>query len=262
MKKLITNLLLTVIIILAVEAALPAGNRVVEAKEAVNIGTLSSKGSTEVRWNEGESDEWAYIQFKAKKDGYVTFTAANLPENVGQLTRGTWLLCNSAKKEISSTDWCGFYVEDSITFAVKRNTTYFLKVKLYGSNGLIINYEYKSIMDKSGNKKANAYKLKKKKSVPGLLMAGENKADWYKITLTKKQVLKITFTTKSYRGIQMDVFDKKGKKIDGPSVFQPTGANEKVTVASKKKLSKGTYYVKVYCLKGAKACGYYSLSWK
>ncbi|MCM1159880.1 MAG: hypothetical protein NC412_01535 [Roseburia sp.] len=261
MKKLLTKLLFMLLIIIAVEASLPAGHQV-KAKEAVNLGTLSSKGSTQIRLSEGEHEEFTYIRFQPKKDGYVTFYAANLPENAGQLTRGTWLLCNSAKKEISSTDWCGFYTGDNITFVVKRNTAYFLKVKLHGASGLIINYEYKSITDKSGNKKAKAYKIKKKKSVPGLLMAGENKADWYKITLTKKQVMKIIFTTKSYRGIQMDVFDNKGNKINGLSVFQPASANKKVTVMSGKKLSKGTYYVKVYCLKGAKACGYYSLCWR
>lgn len=270
MKKLIIRLLLTMAIILGTEAALQAGNKT-EAKSPLNLGTLASNGSTKICWNEEENEEFAYIQFQAKKDGYITFHTANLPENTGLQIRGTWFLCNSSKKEISSADDCGFWIGDSITFAVKQKCTYFLKVRLYGYDGLLVNYEYKAVKDKSGNKKANAYKLKKKKAISGLLMAGENKTDWYKLTLSKKQVLKLTLTTKSYRGIQLDVFDNKGRQLNGLSVYQPASADEKVTVASRNgrykdspytKLPKGTYYVKVYCLKGAKGCGYYSLSWK
>lgn len=73
------------------------------------------------------------------------------------------------------------------------------------------------------------------------------------------------------RCIQMEVYNQKGEKIDGLSLYQPVSSDETVTLVSRtsrydgspyKKLPKGTYYIKVYCDKTAKGCGYYSLKWK
>lgn len=270
MKKTITKLIAVMLILSAV---LTLGKSV-EAKEIADAGYLAASGSMEVRWSDEERDEYAYIPFKVKKDGYITFTANNVPEKAGDHLRGEWFLCNSARKEITSSGSCGFYNEDSMNVAVKGESSYFLKVKLFGNQDMVIDYQYKKVTDKSGNKKSKAYKLTKNKKAEGLLIAGESKADWYKITLTKKQVLKITIATKSYRGLGMDVYDNKGNKVTGLHYWEVTSkdtVNDPVTVASRtssysdsdyRKLPKGTYYVKIYTNKDAKGCGYYSLKWK
>ena len=247
-----------------------SGKQIVNAATDYDAGKLASKGSVTI--TTGGTGEYDYIKFVAPKDGYVTFTANNIPENDGRIFRGEWFLCNSARKAISSSGDCGFYDEDSVTFAIKKNKTYYLKVLTHGNGNFShkVDYTYKSVKEKSGSKRSKAVTIKKNKKVSGLLMAGEKKSDWYKVKLTKKQTLKITFSTKSYRGLAFKVYDKKGNEVMGLSYFQPSSTTETVTLVSKKnsytdatkKLAKGTYYIKVYCLSDVRACGYYSLKWK
>lgn len=269
MKNSVTRLLVAVMVM--VSAVLTTGQSI-EAKEMESIGYLTPSGSTVLNWTEEESyaGEYIYMPFQVKKDGYVTFTANNTPENAGEHFRGTWFLCNSAKKEITSTGACGFWEEDKITLAVKGGITYFLKVKC-SDKVIVIDHQYQEVNDKSGNKKSKDYKLAKNQKAEGLLMAGESKVDWYKITLTKKQVLKITIAEKSYRGLGMKVYDRKGKEVYGFNYWSPSSTDtldDPETLSSKassdklKKLPKGTYYVKVYANKDARCCGYYSLKWK
>ena len=113
MKNSVTRLLVAVMVM--VSAVLTTGQSI-EAKEMESIGYLTPSGSTVLNWTEEESyaGEYIYMPFQVKKDGYVTFTANNTPENAGEHFRGTWFLCNSAKKEITSTGACGFWEEDKI----------------------------------------------------------------------------------------------------------------------------------------------------
>lgn len=270
MKNSIKKLFKTFTAILLILSAVLTPGQGAGAKEITDVGYLTSSGSMEVRWSDEERDEYAYIPFKVKKDGYVTFTANNVPENAGNHMRGEWFLCNSARKEITSSGKCGFYNEESMTFAVKGETSYFLKVKLFGVQEMVIDHQYQEVTDNSGNKKSKAYKLKKNKKAEGLLIAGESKVDWYKITLTKKQLLKITIATKSYRGLGMKVYDANGHEVSGLYYWEVTSedtVDDPVTLTSTdgwnpKKLPKGNYYVKIYTSKDARGCGYYSLKWK
>lgn len=273
MKKSVMRLLVAVMVM--VSAVLTMGQSA-EAKDMDSIGYLTPEGSTVLNWTEEESlaQEFIYMPFQVKKDGYVTFTVNNTPENAGETFRGTWFLCNSAKKEITSTGDCGFWEEDKMTLAVKGGNTYFLKVKC-SDEEIVIDHQYQEVNDKSGNKKSKACRLAKNKKAEGLLMAGESKVDWYKITLTKKQVLKITVAQKSYRGLGMKVYDSKGEEVYGLDYWKVSSSDtleDPDTLSSLnapgvgkskfKKLPKGTYYVKIYGNKEAKCCGYYSLKWK
>lgn len=270
LSKSITKVLFHFAVIFAV--LLPAGLKAhAEEYAVVDAGYLSSKGSTELRETEntGEVDNY-FIKFKVKKDGYVTFTAKTPPDkDYSGAFHGFWRLCDSSKQSLTHSDM--FRMEEYVTFAVKKNKTYFLKVEF--NDAVIINHDYKAVTDKSGNKKSKAYNLKKNKTVPGLLMAGENKADWYKIKLPKKQTLKLTFTTKSNNGLCVEVFSSKNlnRYLNGLSKHQTQSMDETVYLASRNgnydtdpyiKLPKGTYYVKVYGMKGWQQSGYYSLKWK
>ena len=270
LSKAMAKALFLFAVILAV--LLPAGLKA-HAKDfaVVNAGYLSTKGSTELRETEstGEVDNY-FIKFKVKKDGYVTFTAKTPPDkDYSGAYHGFWRLCDSSRQSLTHSDM--FRMEEYVTFAVKKNKTYYFKVDF--NDAVIINHKYKAVTDKSGNKKSKAYNLKKNKTMPGLLMAGENKADWYKIKLPKKQTLKLTFTTKSNNGLCVEVFSSKNlnRYLDGLMYHQTQSMDETVSLASRKgnnnrdpyiKLPKGTYYVKVFGMKGWQQSGYYSLKWK
>ena len=268
MKQFTKQRLRLLVVLLAMGLFTLTGKQTVNASTDYDAGTLAAQGTVTV--TNGVSSEFDYIKFVAPQDGYVTFTANNIPENDGKLFSGQWFICNSAKTAISSSGDCGFWDEDSVTFAVKGNKTYYLKIVSYGQPNYQVDYTYQAVKDKSGNKRSKAALIKKNKLASGLLMAGEKKADWYKIKLTKKQVLKLTVSTKSYRGVNLKVYDKKGNEVMGFNYFQPSSTTETVHLTSKKnsysdankKLEKGTYYIKVYCLSDARACGYYSLRWK
>lgn len=269
LSKSITKVLFLLAVIFAV--LLPSGRARAEEYQVVNAGYLSGKGSTELRENESTGDvDYYFLKFKVKKDGYVTFTAKTPPDkDYSGAYHGFWRLCDSSKLSLTHSDM--FRMEEYVTFAVKRNKTYYFKVDF--NDAVVINHKYKAITDKSGSKKSKAYNLKKNKTASGLLMAGENKTDWYKIKLPKKQTLKLTFTTKSNNGVCVEVFSSKNLNsyINGLAHHQTQSMDETVYLASRtsnnnrdpyKKLPKGTYYVKVFGMKGWQQSGYYTLKWK
>lgn len=249
----------------------------VKASTDYNLGSLKKSGSvTVIREQTAQTnpsdglDETDYFKFKAPSSGYVVFTANNIPKNVGDNLHLDVFLCNAKRKEITDTKYNQFVIseEESITFAIAKGKTYYLRVDTYDEE-YQLDYKFTKVKEKTGNnKKSKAATIKKKKLVKGLLMAGEKKADWYKIKLTKKQVLYLTVSVKSHLGINVDVYDKDGEEIDGLDFYQPASENETKTMYSenwsgkKMKLKPGTYYVKVYVNKDARGCGYYSLKWK
>ncbi|MCM1256947.1 MAG: hypothetical protein NC307_03755 [Roseburia sp.] len=268
-SKPITKILFLLAFIFAL--LMPSGKAQAQEYFITDAGYLSKNGNTELRETEitGEVDYYL-LKFKAKKDGYVIFTAKTpVDKDYSGAFHGFWRLCDSSRQSLTQSDM--FRMEESVTFAIKKNKTYYLKVDF--NDAVVINHQYKAVTDKSGSKKSKAYSLKKNKTASGLLISGENKTDWYKIKLTKKQALKLTFTTKSNNGLCVEVFSSKNlnKAIEGLAYKQTDSRNETVSLTSrnghysdspKKKLEKGTYYVKVYGMKGWQQSGFYSLKWK
>ena len=239
----------------------------VKASTDYNLGSLKKSGSIIVDVGE-DFGEWKYIRFVAPQDGYVVFTV-NGTENTRGTVDGHCFLCNAKKNRITSDDDTSLDTDSSFTYGVKKNKVYYLQVKMYAKEEYQVSYKFTKVNEKTGNhKKSKAATIKKSKTVKGLLMAGEKKADWYKIKLTQKQVLRLTVTTKSYRGIRVEVFDKYGEKVYGLDFYHPGSFNGTKTIHSAKwngkamKIKPGTYYVKVYTNKDSKACGYYSLKWR
>lgn len=246
-----------------------------KASTDYNIGTLKKSGTVVVIREESDAsdglDSTEYIKFKAPSSGYVVFTANNIPKNIGDHLRLDLFLCNAKRKEISDTHYNQFVLgaEESITFAIAKGKTYYLRVDSSYYEEYQIEYKFTKVNEKTGNhKRSKAANLKKNKLVKGLLMAGEKKADWYKVKLTKKQVLYLTVSVKSHLGINVDVYDKNGEEVYGLDFYQPSSNNETKTLHSEKwnrkkmKLKPGTYYVKVYVNEDARGCGYYSLKWR
>ena len=115
----------------------------------------------------------------------------------------------------------------------------------------------KSFSNATSRKKAPT--LKKNKTVKGLIYNSDKvkNAKWYKINVKKKSNVKVTLKYKGYgMDYEMVLYNQKGKKIES-SIDQKT---------LKKKLKKGTYYIKVgkssSNYEGDLTAGTYTLKWK
>ena len=248
----------------------------VKASTDYNLGSLKKSGSvTVIREQTAQTnpsdglDETDYFKFKAPSSGYVVFTLNNTQRTLGDDLTFNQYLCNAKRTAITDTGRYETWLseQESVTYAIAKGKTYYLRLDGYEEE-YQLDYKLTKVKEKTGNnKKSKAATIKKKKLVKGLLMAGEKKADWYKIKLTKKQVVYLTVTAKSYKGINVNVYDKDGEEIDGLDFYQPFSENETKTMYSKNwegklKLKPGTYYVKVYVNKDSRGCGYYSLKWR
>ncbi len=259
---------------------------VVVSPEAVNAAeyTMAGSGTQSVTITDAECFEFtgqeAWIQFKPKQTGYVTVKATNVSELYND-TYGGITLCNKSKKIISETDE-GYFTEYTdashytMTYGVKKNTTYYLRVKAMG--GTKVTATFKSVKKNAATKKSKAKTIKKGKNVKGVIIAGDKKADWYKIKLTKSQQVKLSYSVKgngysSSNGVKVTFCKSNGKNFvsnsyDVLSRSYPNGKRGGMTfyreyVFSGKKtgLATGTYYVKVEPYTNTSS-GYYTLKWK
>ena len=106
------------------------------------------------------------------------------------------------------------------------------------------------LADNTSSKKATSLKAKKKAEM--VFDTKHLKSRWYKIKLTKKQVVRITTNPRFYA---FQLFNSKLKEV-------PIYEGENWVYSTKKKLAKGTYYIKA---KGEASsdCGLYQcFSWK
>lgn len=194
-----------------------------------------------------------YLKFKAANSGYVTVLHQGLS---GKVT-----LTNSKKKTLSNAVYASSYNNTSkITFGVKKGTTYYLKVASnYNSDGAYrVKYTNSKIADKSGSKKSKAKTMKRKATYKGSIIAGSSTSDWYKFKVTSKRKVTVTMKGATNNKIKAVFYTSKGKKIGSTTFYD---YNSKRVLQSVGKLSKGTYYVKVY--RGTTtSSGWYSLNWK
>ena len=191
-----------------------------------------------------------YYTYKAPKNGYITIGTSSLIDTtfLPEVT-----LCNSKGKAITDPK-SNHENTDTIVYAVKKNTTYKIKVGSkdpYGSQYYQLSLKYTARNEKSGSTKQKAVTLKLGKTTSGLVFA-EDKAsaeDWYKIKLTKKQKVILYYSGSITSGSMLfDVYDAKGKQCASYSVVAKVGTQDKDSLKKKgegKELSKGTYYVRV-----------------
>ena len=220
-----------------------------------------------------------YIQFKPAATGYVTVKA----ENISAIYTDTWggiSLCNAARKVISENDE-RYYTEYSdakyttMTFGVKAKTTYYLRVKAMGGTKITASFKKLKVNKKALSNSKKAKTIGKGKNVKGVILAGEKKADWYKIKLTKSQKVRLSMTAKTngtsgYSGIKV-TFCKSNKKnfLSNSYIFasrsqstdRVTFLKRNVYTGKETGIDAGTYYVKAEPYTVASS-GYYTLKWK
>lgn len=211
-----------------------------------NDRTLTNKKWSAVGLKDKQTN---HLKFKATSTGYVTVYTKGFS---GKIT-----LRNSKKKSLSNAVSVSTY-SPNVVFGVKKGTTYYLRTASnYNSDGgFQIRYINSKITEKSGKKKSKAVTIKAKKTKKGNIIAGSSQADWYKFKLTKKKNIRITMKGATNNKMSIAIY-KGGKKLKTSSFYNTT---KSLTIKGSR-LTKGTYYIKVY--RGTKtSSGWYSLTWK
>lgn len=256
----------------------------VAAPEGVQAASLTFKGSGKSTVTIKDSDcynagytayKTNYIKFKATKTGYVTITFKGA-SSVYANPAGYVTFCNSKKKALGETQeaWSTNYSQSwgyTRSYGVKKGQTYYFAVVSNG--GVKITANVTAVTKSSANTKAKAKTLAKGKTAKGVIIAGQNKADWYKIKMTSSQKLKLTYTAKSngdndQYGIKVTFYDTDGKMWTNNSwgYVTPQYPSDGMTITmvnssgTKFAIPAGTYYVKVERY-NKNSSGYYTLKW-
>lgn len=193
-----------------------------------------------------------YFSFRAPYTGYLTVR--------GDTTAGNHrvVLCDASKRAISGTSYLG----SAPTYGVAGGKTYYIRVEArFNSNGAYaLKVSNSKISEKSGKTKKKAVTIKQKKTKSGIIESGKNnkQADWYKFKLKGKKKVTLTISGGSSESLMVTVY-KGGKKVRNGQ--QRLSGNGTITLKSRGKWSKGTYYIKVQ--RGSStASGYYNIKWK
>lgn len=257
-------------------------------------GELSFKGSgkSTVAISDDEctyvTGKETYIKFKPSKTGYVTVTLKNNSTAASGGAAGYLTFCNGNKSSLGQNreyyDTVGegsrYYTR---TYGVKKGKTYFFKIESVG--GVKVSANVVSAKKGTNNTKSKAKSLGKNKTAKGLIIAGENKADWYKIKVTKRQQVKINYNVKTngaqysseivscYNGLKIALYQKNGKPFaDGSNYYALANIENPKDVDGpyylynsytykKSGIDPGTYYIKVERYNKTSS-GYYTIKWK
>lgn len=194
-----------------------------------------------------------YFKLTPKKTGYITMVSKN--------TACYITLCDKNKKAISSKDYINSAIlnYNKVVYGVKKNETYYIKFNSL-SPKVILKYSLTSVTDKSGYKKAKAFKLSSGKKVTGLIIASKRTADWYKFKLKNPKKVTITLTGSTNDKLSIQIYNSKGESIlySEPYVY---GANFNRKIVSLNNLKTTTYYIKI-SRGNTKSSGFYTLKYK
>lgn len=214
-------------------------------------------GQTITNYNQ-DSVKYRDYKFKATKNGKIIISHNS---NYGYHAQ----ILNSKKKELSEEQWCDDGVgRAECQFAVEKGKTYYIRIKPNDSGTTYHKFKLveKAVKEKSGATRKKAVKLAAKKKVNGTIAPGSKKADWYKLTLSKKKTLTITLSGEASTYVNMTVYNSKGKEIGSKYMYTKDELTVEVTNSrTYGKADKGTYYIKI-SRKNAKDSGIYKLSWK
>lgn len=207
---------------------------------------------------QNDYEKYVYHKFKAKKTGYISFSA---------ICRGTYSnikvkLLSSKKKSLSNEIYLNKYNNYTIGFGVEKGKTYYIATKAGYKDVYNLIYKFTSVKEKSGSKQSKAVYIKKNKTIKGVQLANNKKSgnDWYKIKLTKNQKIKFYITGRSTGNINIKIIPANKNMIIYGDTLR-LSENGKGKYQTKDKFSAGTYYLKVY-KNDKKASGYYSIKWK
>lgn len=288
----IVSLVLAAVMMVSVFAV--ATPQQVEAAEDLSFngkGTSTATISDEECW--GATKEANFIKFKSNVTGYITIKISN---NSSVVSGGAYGYITFNKSKTSALGQTREYFDTSEsatryytrTYGVKKGSTYYFKVESMG--GVKVKATVTSLKKGSNTSRGKAKTLKEGKTATGVIVAGDKTVDWYKIKLTKKQKLKLTYSAKTNgavlsssgtsiyynNGIKFTLCASNGKPfVSGSNNYDL--ANLKVSKDSTSYyieetrngiptgrtfgIDPGTYYVKVERYNKTSS-GYYTLKWK
>ena len=215
-----------------------------------------------------KSGNYTWLRYKPSANGYLSVKAST-PQNALSFSKGYLALYDSTKSRVLSSKQIFYNTMHSGTaywspfiFGLEKGNVYYIRVK--GENAVAFSRKFTKVSDKSGASYTSALSLKKNKMKTGLIPAGVSNADWYKITLTKQQNLRLYYNAKTHGkfkltlyygtqpvGVRYVYYTQKLQKI----IFSMTYQNKKIGMRP------GTYYVKME-RENASSSGYYKLKWK
>lgn len=197
--------------------------------------------------------QYTWCAYKAPDHGYITITAGN----GASAAAGNIRLYDSKKQTALSGNFSYHTAgECMVTYGVKKNTIYYIQINAQGA--AVFNCKFTKIKENSGSKKSGAKFLKKKQLAKGILEAGSQKADWYKIKLTKKQVLNFYYSGKTNGKIR---FTFSGIYLKTSKRYVTRGGEAVNRAYSAERVQPGIYYVKIEPA-NVTSSGYYTLKWE
>lgn len=186
------------------------------------------------------------VKFKAEKTGLLNVTQFNN-------TSFYITLLNSKKKALSPSD---FNWGRTNSYAVKKGSTYYFRLNAsIGSDDRSISYSIAGASAPKNTSKKKAITLKKNKAKSIVLLSGDKKTHYFKIKMTKKKKLNLSFTTAGHGDFSYDLI-KGSKRV----AISRSGTNGPVKSVSK--LKKGTYYFRIKLNTKSKSSGRFTLKLK
>lgn len=186
------------------------------------------------------------VKFKAEKTGLLNLT---------QYNNTSWYvtLLNSKKTALSNSLWNWGGVS---SFAVKKGSTYYFRINAsIGSDDRTLSYSISGASASKNTSKKKAITLKKGKKKTIVILPGDKKLHYFKIKITKKKKLNLSFTSIGHGSFSYDLI-KGGKRV----AIIRSGTTGPVKSISK--LSKGTYYFRVKLDTKDKSSGKFTLKLK
>lgn len=213
----------------------------------------------------GDNNKVSYYKVTASGNGYLT---VSFPKRENDYSSYYVKLTNSKKKALFN-GFENLYSSKGYTTRIGvTKGTYYIAVK-NSDNAYGIKATFTSVKESSGSTRSKAKSIYKGGTKKGIITAAQSSTsgDWYKFKITKTQKVKFSISTLtsaggSYGGLKFS-FYQAGKSYAGFtqsfSYSQPSGTIQPYSVYSTKKLSPGTYYIKVQ--KNSDGSGYYKMKW-
>ena len=211
--------------------------------------------------DDGEQERPLWIKFRPEKTGLL-----KIQSHMGQMS---FTLCNSKGKAVSSQ--YSVVEGEKAIYGVRAGKYYYLVVDSVWNDPDAEYSPYSrcsfsltttGVTNKCGYTKKTAKKIAKKKAIKGVFFAGEPKNHWYKITLKTASKIKVYFKNMVPEGVLITVYQgSKPISYEGDEGGRYFEYEESDTLYSPKKLSKGTYYIKIDNSLDDTSSGYYTLKW-
>ena len=190
------------------------------------------------------------FNYKATKTGYITLSQKRLIETAAPMSVSFYNEKNQKISDVVSDH----EIATKIVFPVIKGKNYKIKIKTLSVDGqqyYQMKLNFAAFTEKSGFKKSKAVAVKMKTDKMGIVYAEDSTKtqDWYKVSNTKNQKLKLIYSGNVTSGsINLTIYNKQGKKL-GTYYLMPTkGGSVTYNLRNEKKgsvIPKGTYYIKV-----------------